>query len=99
MFGLLLLGALGLIGSLMGGESSDSSDDYSFDYDYDDSYSNDNETEERFENRYPYEYDKQTGYYRSSYYNNGNWSDSMGNQYEQVTDCWGNITYEKIDED
>lgn len=100
MFGLLLLGLIGLVAGLVDGGSSDSADNCSSrDYDYGDSYSSSNETEERFENRWPYEYDKETGYSRSDYCNNGNWTDCVGNQYEQVTDCWGNITYEKIDED
>lgn len=100
MIGLLLLGLIGLVAGLADRESSESSNDYSGrDYDYGDSYGSNSDDEERFENCWPYEYDKQTGYSRSDNSNNGNWTDCVGNQYEQVTDCWGNVSYEKIEDD
>ena len=76
-----------------GSYSRDDSDNYCGD-----SYSS-SDNEERFENRFPYEYDKETGYSRSDYCNSGNWTDSIGNQYEQKTDCWGSVYYEKIDDE
>lgn len=99
MFGLLLLGLIGLVAGLADGGSSDSSDNYDYrDYDYGDSYSSSSDTEERFENRWPYEYDRETGYSRSCF-GNGNWTDNVGNEYEQKIDCWGNEYYEKIEDD
>ena len=90
---ILLVIAFFAIKSLFTGDYSDSTDnDDNSDYDYGDSYSSGSDTEERFENRYPYEYDKETEYSRSDYCNNGNWTDCVGNQYEQVTDCWGHVS-------
>lgn len=91
MLGLLLLGLIGLAAGLADSDSSDS-------YDYDDSCSR-SDTYERFEDRWPYEYDKLTGYSRCDYRNDGNWTDCVGNQYEQIVDAWGNIRYEKIDDE
>lgn len=90
---LLIIGIIAYLVDLARGGSSDSSSDYG------DSYSNSNDTEERFENRWPYEYDKETGYTRSDYCHNGKWTDNVGNEYEQKTDCYGHVYYEKIDED
>ena len=54
---------------------------------------------DRFENDFPYERDTLTGLARSDYRDNGNWTDEMGNQYEQHTDCWGYPVYEQVDDD
>ena len=84
------------------GRGSDYDDDnssYSYDYDYDYSDSgSSSETKERFENRYPYEYDTETGY-SHCIFGNGHWTDGVGNEYEQKTDCWGSVYYEKIEDD
>ena len=80
--------------------SGDSSTDGNY-KNFSDNYSDysSNDSDERFVNQFPYEYDKETGYSRSDYRNDGNWTDAAGNQYEQKTDCWGSVYYEKIDDD
>ena len=88
---LLLLGLLGCVAGLGNYDSSDS-------YDYDDSCSR-SDTDERFEDRWPYEYDNLTGYSRCDYRANGDWTDCVGNRYEQKIDGFGNIRYEKIEDE
>lgn len=57
------------------------------------------EDEDRFVDSFPYTYDTETGYTQTEYANDGYWVDSVGNKYEQVTDCWGTISYEKVEDD
>ena len=67
------------------------------DYDWN-SYANEpnDDRKERFTSIYPYEYDNETGYSHSHYSNSDYWTDCVGNKYEQKTDCWGSIYYEKV---
>ena len=67
------------------------------DYDWN-SYANEpnDDRKERFTSSYPYEYDNETGYSHSYYSNSDYWTDCVGNKYEQKTDCWGSIYYEKV---
>ena len=94
MLGLLLLGLLGCVAGLGNYDSSDS-----YDYDYGESDSRNDTDDERFEDRWPYEYDNLTGYSRCDYRANGDWTDCVGNRYEQKIDGFGNIRYEKIEDE
>ena len=86
---LLLCGLLGLFAG-----RRDSSE-----YSHPDDSCDNSDEDGRFTESWPYEYDNLTGYTRSDYCNDGYWTDCIGNRYEQKTDCYGVVYYERADDD